>query len=155
MIDDQRSRSVTRADVARYAGVSTAVVSYVLNNGPKPVAALTKERVLDAVRVLGYRPNAAARALSPTSRSPDWSSPNRAPRRSTPRRKADSAAGTAAASFRVLGIAEPGGSCTHHSRAEGAAKSPGRLDKCVRSSFSGTSVALPQNRLCTAVTGSS
>ena len=64
MIDDQRSRSVTRADVARYAGVSTAVVSYVLNNGPKPVAALTKERVLDAVRVLGYRPNAAARALS-------------------------------------------------------------------------------------------
>lgn len=64
MIDEQRSRSVTRADVARYAGVSTAVVSYVLNNGPKPVAALTKERVLDAVRVLGYRPNAAARALS-------------------------------------------------------------------------------------------
>ena len=64
MIDEHRSRSVTRADVARYAGVSTAVVSYVLNNGPKPVAVLTKERVLDAVRVLGYRPNAAARALS-------------------------------------------------------------------------------------------
>lgn len=60
----ERSRSVTRADVARYAGVSTAVVSYVLNDGPKPVAPLTRERVLDAVRVLGYRPNAAARALS-------------------------------------------------------------------------------------------
>ncbi|MFE6996601.1 LacI family DNA-binding transcriptional regulator [Microbacterium sp. NPDC057659] len=59
-----RARTVTRADVARYAGVSTAVVSYVLNDGPKPVAPLTKERVLDAVRVLGYRPNAAARALS-------------------------------------------------------------------------------------------
>lgn len=55
---------MTRADVARYAGVSTAVVSYVLNGGPKNVAPLTKERVLDAVRVLGYRPNAAARALS-------------------------------------------------------------------------------------------
>ncbi|WP_309066076.1 LacI family DNA-binding transcriptional regulator [Microbacterium sp.] len=55
---------MTRADVARYAGVSTAVVSYVLNDGPKRVAPLTKERVLDAVRVLGYRPNAAARALS-------------------------------------------------------------------------------------------
>jgi LacI family transcriptional regulator len=55
---------VTRADVARYAGVSTAVVSYVLNDGPKAVAPLTRERVLDAVRVLGYRPNAAARALS-------------------------------------------------------------------------------------------
>lgn len=64
MNDEHRSRSVTRADVARYAGVSTAIVSYVLNNGPKPVATLTKERVLDAVRVLGYRPNAAARALS-------------------------------------------------------------------------------------------
>ncbi len=64
MADERRSRSVTRADVARYAGVSTAVVSYVLNDGPKRVAPLTKERVLDAVRVLGYRPNAAARALS-------------------------------------------------------------------------------------------
>ena len=64
MSDDARPRPVTRADVARYAGVSTAVVSYVLNDGPKAVAPLTKERVLDAVRVLGYRPNLAARALS-------------------------------------------------------------------------------------------
>ncbi|MFD5226014.1 LacI family DNA-binding transcriptional regulator [Microbacterium sp. NPDC058342] len=64
MSAERRSRSVTRADVARYAGVSTAVVSYVLNDGPKAVAPLTRERVLDAVRVLGYRPNAAARALS-------------------------------------------------------------------------------------------
>ncbi|MDT0157902.1 LacI family DNA-binding transcriptional regulator [Microbacterium sp. ARD32] len=64
MPDERRPRSVTRADVARYAGVSTAVVSYVLNDGPKGVAPLTRERVLDAVRVLGYRPNAAARALS-------------------------------------------------------------------------------------------
>ncbi|WP_309127038.1 LacI family DNA-binding transcriptional regulator [Microbacterium sp.] len=64
MPDERRPRSVTRADVARYAGVSTAVVSYVLNDGPKAVAPLTRERVLDAVRVLGYRPNAAARALS-------------------------------------------------------------------------------------------
>ncbi|MBS1907657.1 MAG: LacI family DNA-binding transcriptional regulator [Actinobacteria bacterium] len=60
---DQR-RGVTRADVARLAGVSTAVVSYTLNDGPKPVAAATKARVLEAVRLLGYRPNAAARALS-------------------------------------------------------------------------------------------
>lgn len=50
--------------MARYAGVSTALVSYVLNDGPKAVAPLTRERVLDAVRVLGYRPNLAARALS-------------------------------------------------------------------------------------------
>lgn len=59
-----KHRKVTRADVARLSGVSTAVVSYVLNDGPKPVATLTRERVLEAVRVLGYRPNAAARALS-------------------------------------------------------------------------------------------
>ena len=54
---------VTRADVARYAGVSSAVVSYVVNSGPRPVAPATSARVLEAVRVLGYRPNASARAL--------------------------------------------------------------------------------------------
>jgi LacI family transcriptional regulator len=56
-------KTITRADVARYAGVSTAVVSYTLNNGPKPVAPATAARVRNAVAVLGYRPNAAARAL--------------------------------------------------------------------------------------------
>ncbi len=56
-------RSATRDDVARLAGVSTAVVSYVVNNGPRPVAAATRERVLDAIEKLGYQPNAAARSL--------------------------------------------------------------------------------------------
>lgn len=56
-------RPVTRADVARYAGVSTAVVSYVINNGPKPVALATADRVRRAIDVLGYRPNLSARAL--------------------------------------------------------------------------------------------
>lgn len=54
---------VTRSDVARYAGVSTAVVSYVVNAGPRPVAEATASRVREAIRVLGYRPNASARAL--------------------------------------------------------------------------------------------
>jgi LacI family transcriptional regulator len=54
---------VTRNDVAQYAGVSTAVVSYVVNDGPRPVASDTRERVLEAIRALGYRPNATARAL--------------------------------------------------------------------------------------------
>jgi LacI family transcriptional regulator len=54
---------VTRNDVAEYAGVSTAVVSYVVNEGPRKVAPETRERVLEAIRVLGYRPNATARAL--------------------------------------------------------------------------------------------
>ena len=57
------ARAATRSDVARLAGVSTAVVSYVVNGGPRPVAADTARRVRDAIEVLGYRPNATARAL--------------------------------------------------------------------------------------------
>ncbi len=54
---------VTRNDVAEYAGVSTAVVSYVVNEGPRRVSPETRERVLEAIHALGYRPNATARAL--------------------------------------------------------------------------------------------
>ncbi|MCA4135363.1 LacI family DNA-binding transcriptional regulator [Arthrobacter sp. M4] len=61
--DNPTRGPVTRKDVARYAGVSTAVVSYVVNGGPKKVAPATEARVQHAIRVLGYRPNAAARAL--------------------------------------------------------------------------------------------
>ena len=56
-------RAVTRDDVARQAGVSNAVVSYVVNNGPKPVAPATAARVRDAIELLDYRPNPSARAL--------------------------------------------------------------------------------------------
>ncbi|WP_329491696.1 LacI family transcriptional regulator [Kitasatospora sp. NBC_01246] len=55
--------AVTLADVARRSGTSTAVVSYVMNNGPRPVAPATRERVLKAAAELGYRPNRIARAL--------------------------------------------------------------------------------------------
>ncbi|WP_246076298.1 LacI family DNA-binding transcriptional regulator [Amycolatopsis cihanbeyliensis] len=55
--------AVTIADVARRAGTSAAVVSYVLNDGPRPVAEHTRARVLAAVRELGYRRNRAAAAL--------------------------------------------------------------------------------------------
>lgn len=54
---------VTRKDVAALAGVSTAVVSYVVNNGPKRVAEATAGRVRQAIETLGYRPNAVARSL--------------------------------------------------------------------------------------------
>lgn len=57
------TKAVTRADVARYAGVSPAVVSYVVNDGPKPVAPATAARVRQAIDILGYRPNVNARAL--------------------------------------------------------------------------------------------
>jgi LacI family transcriptional regulator len=50
------------SDVASRAGVSNATVSRVLN-GNYPVAADTRERVLAAVRDLGYVVNAHARAL--------------------------------------------------------------------------------------------
>ncbi|EST39343.1 LacI family transcriptional regulator [Streptomycetaceae bacterium MP113-05] len=55
---------VTRDDVARLAGTSTAVVSYVINNGPRPVAPATKERVLAAIKELGYRPDRVAQAMA-------------------------------------------------------------------------------------------
>jgi LacI family transcriptional regulator len=47
---------VTMRDVARRAGVSLATVSYVVNGGPRPVSSERRERVLDAMRDLGYRP---------------------------------------------------------------------------------------------------
>jgi DNA-binding LacI/PurR family transcriptional regulator len=50
------------ADVAKLAGVSHQTVSRVLNHHPN-VRALTRERVLAAIRELAYRPNAAARTL--------------------------------------------------------------------------------------------
>ena len=59
---EPRARA-TRADVARLAGVSTAVVSYVVNNGPRPVAPATAHRVKQAMAALRYRPNQMARAL--------------------------------------------------------------------------------------------
>lgn len=60
----QTSHRVTRADVAREAGVSTAVVSYVVNGGPRPVAAETATRVREAMASLGYQPDLTARALT-------------------------------------------------------------------------------------------
>lgn len=56
-------RTVTRDDVAALAGVSAAVVSYVLNDGPRPVSATTREKVEAAVQALGYRPDGRARSL--------------------------------------------------------------------------------------------
>lgn len=61
--DTTPPRRATRADVARYAGVSPAVVSYTVNAGPRAVAPATRARVQEAIRALGYRPNAAARTL--------------------------------------------------------------------------------------------
>jgi DNA-binding LacI/PurR family transcriptional regulator len=53
---------VSVLDVARHAGVSAATVSRVIG-GHVRVASETKARVLDAVQLLGYRPNIVARSL--------------------------------------------------------------------------------------------
>lgn len=53
----------TLADVASRAGTSTAVVSYVLNNGPRPVSAALRAKVVSAIDELDYRPDRRARAL--------------------------------------------------------------------------------------------
>src|SRR5689334_8982092 len=59
----KRDERVPRiGDVARAAGVSTATVSRALSV-PEQVRQETRDRVLDAVRSLGYTPNAAARNL--------------------------------------------------------------------------------------------
>jgi DNA-binding LacI/PurR family transcriptional regulator len=55
----------TTADVARLASVSTATVSYVLNDAEgRRISAQTREAVHRAAQLLGYRPNLAARNLA-------------------------------------------------------------------------------------------
>ena len=56
------SRGPSIGDVAKAAGVSSQTVSRV-SNGLTNVEEKTKNRVLDAMKQLGYRPNRAARAL--------------------------------------------------------------------------------------------
>ncbi|WP_344173793.1 LacI family DNA-binding transcriptional regulator [Kribbella lupini] len=58
----RRRRGSSMADVARIAGVSGQTVSRVAN-GKHNVDATTRDRVLAAMREVGYRPNSAARAL--------------------------------------------------------------------------------------------
>lgn len=72
-------RRPTSADVARTAGVSRATVSYVLNGtANQSIPDVTRQRVLDAARVLNYTPSATARMLRKGSSDivlgilPDW-----------------------------------------------------------------------------------
>lgn len=63
----RRTKRPTRADVARLAGVSAPVVSAVVNPNNRNnvgVSAATRERVLAAVRELGYVPNLVAQSLA-------------------------------------------------------------------------------------------
>jgi DNA-binding LacI/PurR family transcriptional regulator len=57
------SKRPTLRDVAELAGVSTATVSYVINDGPRRTSSEVRMRVLRAVADLGYHPNGMARNL--------------------------------------------------------------------------------------------
>lgn len=57
-----KTRRPSMADVAQSAGVSSQTVSRVSNRRPE-VDEVTRTKVLQAMEELGYRPNAAARAL--------------------------------------------------------------------------------------------
>lgn len=60
----RKSNKPTIADVAKLAGVSAAAVSYVLNRRLNEVSPQTAERVMAAVRELGYVKNLAAASLT-------------------------------------------------------------------------------------------
>lgn len=57
------SSRVTMGDVARRLGISKAAVSYALNGQPG-VSAVTRQRVLDLAKELGWYASSSARALS-------------------------------------------------------------------------------------------
>lgn len=61
-MEPEKVRAPNIRDVARLAGVSYQTVSRVLNNS-ESLRPSTKERVLEVINQIGYRPNAAARAL--------------------------------------------------------------------------------------------
>ena len=58
-------KRISIKDVAKEAGVSASTVSYVLNRTPtETISPETTQRVMDAVKKLGYVPNLNARSLS-------------------------------------------------------------------------------------------
>lgn len=65
VVNGEKTARPTHADVARLANVSTATVSYVLNNSEgRRISSRTRDAVYRAAEQLGYRPNVAARNLA-------------------------------------------------------------------------------------------
>ena len=57
-------KTATIKDVAKEAGVSISVVSYVMNNNPNvSISKETREKVLRAAKKLNYTPNSIARSM--------------------------------------------------------------------------------------------
>ena len=63
MSDGAPMRRVRLEEVAAHLGVSTATVSLALRGAPGP-SEETRQKVLEAVELLGYRPDRAARSLA-------------------------------------------------------------------------------------------
>ncbi len=61
---ESSEKNVTQNDVAKEAGVTRSMVSYVISGSKgRSVAPETRQRILEAIDRLGYRPNKAAQAL--------------------------------------------------------------------------------------------
>ncbi len=58
-----KKKRATITDIAREAGTSISTVSYVLNDGPKPVSKENRKKILDVVHRLSYTPDMVARGL--------------------------------------------------------------------------------------------
>lgn len=59
------SAKITLKDIAAACGVSTATVSYVLNNSPgQSISEATRKRVLHYANMVGYAPHSVAKALA-------------------------------------------------------------------------------------------
>ena len=56
-------KRITIKDVAKRAGVALSTTSYVLNGKNRSISLPTQQRIQEAARDLGYRPNLAARSL--------------------------------------------------------------------------------------------
>ncbi len=63
MIKSNVKKRITQADVAHHAGVSQAMVSYVINKSKVSIPQETRQRIQDSMHDLGYTPNVTAQRL--------------------------------------------------------------------------------------------
>jgi LacI family transcriptional regulator len=63
-LNKNQKLKVTQNDVAQRAGVTRSMVSYVINGRSHSVAPETRQKILNAISELEYRPNKFAQALS-------------------------------------------------------------------------------------------